>query len=57
MTKKRILEECIEDYKKTPVRIILEWDDGTKAGIGNKEAIDVAMTALRGELQRQYDEL
>ena len=57
MTKKRMLEECIDDYKKTPVRIILEWDDGTKAGIDNKEAIDVAMTALRGELQRQSDEL
>ena len=57
MSRKQQLQECLEDYRKTPVRIILEWEDGTKAGIGNALAINAAMTALREELKRQIEEL
>lgn len=37
--------------------IEVHYKNGTKAGIGNNEAIKVAMTALIEELQRQIDEI
>lgn len=57
MARIKQLKEVLEDYKKTPVRIDLIWSDGSKAGVGNKEAINAAMGALRNELINQIKEL
>ena len=38
------------------MRIELVWTDGKRAGIGNPQAINVAMTALKTELKRQIEE-
>lgn len=52
------LAHCLADYERhgNPVEIHLVWKDYTKAGIGNPQAIAVAMDALTKELKRQYDD-
>lgn len=49
------LKLVLADYNNhgEPVQIHLVWKDGTKAGIGNKKAIRVAMNAIINELNYQ----
>lgn len=57
-SKKRILQAVMDDFKtRRCVEIHLIWSDGTKGGIGNPRAIEVAMSALLQELERQISEL
>ncbi len=57
MSKKEMLENVLADYERHECKQIeLVWNDGTRAGIGNKQAINVAMTALKAELKRQMNE-
>jgi len=57
-SKKKMLQAVMDDFKsRRCVEIHLIWSDGTKGGIGNPEAIKVAMAALLHELERQIDEL
>lgn len=57
MSKKQMLQEVLADFEsRTCVRIELVWADGRRGGIGNHKAIEVAMNALLGELERQIEE-
>lgn len=57
-TRKEILQEVMDDFKSHKcVEIHLIWSDGTKGGIGNPKAIEVATSALINELERQINEL
>lgn len=56
-TKKEMLQEVLRDFQtRRCVEIHLIWSDGCKSGIGNPKAIEVAMTALLNELERQLNE-
>lgn len=57
MSTKEQLQRVLNDFNTRRVqRIELLWSDGNRTGIGNPRAINVAMVALRAELQRQIDE-
>ena len=57
MAKKEALQRVLDDYQgRECVQVELVWKDGTRAGIGNKEAIKVVMDALLEELNRQMNE-
>ena len=57
-TKKEALQEVMRDFQtRRCVEIHLIWSDHSKSGIGNPEAIKVAMNALYNELERQIKEL
>ena len=57
MTKKEMLENCRRAYTERGAKLIeITHNDGTKSGIGNPKAIEVVMTALTNELDRQIAE-
>lgn len=59
-TKKEMLRSVISDYKahRDMVREIhILYDNGTKAGIGNKDVIGKVMDMLISEAERQLKEL
>ena len=48
------LKKVLADYEgRTCKQVELVWSDGTRAGIGNKDAIDAVMRALMDELRYQ----
>lgn len=58
--KKEMLQSVIADYKahRHMVREIhILYNNGTKAGIGNKDIIQMVMDCLIGEAERQLKEL
>lgn len=57
-TKKEALQVVLRDFQtRRCVEIHLIWSDHNKSGIGNPKAIEVAMSALFQELERQISEL
>lgn len=56
MKRSQNLAYVLADYERhgTPAQIHLVWSNGTKAGIGNAQAISAAMAAIKGELEKQY---
>jgi hypothetical protein len=57
-SKKEQLQKVLDDYNtRKAQRIELIWSDGRRSGIGNPQAINVVMEALKTELRRQMDEL
>ena len=58
MTRKEMLQSILDEYNsRRCVQIELVYDNGQRAGIGNKEAISVALEALKSELKRQIEML
>lgn len=56
MNRKEQLQKILNEYnEKKCIRIELVWEDGRRAGIGNKDAVDTAMAAIKNELKRQID--
>ena len=56
--KKQLLQECLEDWDRhTIIRIEIVYSNGTRAGVGNPQGINAAMSAMRNEIQRQINEL
>lgn len=57
MSKKEMLQSILEEYNtRTVSQIHIVYSNGEKAGIGNQDAIKVAMDALKSELKRQISE-
>ena len=51
------MKKVLADYRGRKCKQVeLVWSDGTRAGIGNEQAIKVVMDALLGELDRQLKE-
>ena len=58
MSKKEALLKVKSDLdNRRCVEIDLIWSNGEKSGIGNPNAIKVAMDALKEEMERQLNEL
>lgn len=58
MTKKENLQMFMDDLNsRRCVEIHLIWSNREKAGIGNPDAIKIALDALKAELQKQIDSL
>lgn len=58
MSVKEALQNVMNDFNTRKVqRIELLWADGNRTGIGNPRALNVAMGALKAELERQISEL
>lgn len=60
MSKKEMLQSVIADYKahrNKVSEIHILYNNGTRAGIGNKEIIQKVMDFLIGEAERQLKEL
>lgn len=58
MNAKEVLQNVLNDFNTRKVqRIELLWTDGNRTGIGNPRALNVAMVALKAELERQISEL
>ncbi|MBQ9532657.1 MAG: hypothetical protein IJR71_01655 [Prevotella sp.] len=58
MSKKESLQKVLNDFNSRHVlRIEILWTDGQKTGISNPQAIGIAMSALKNELEKQISEL
>ncbi len=60
MSKKEMLQSVIADYKAhrdMAREIHILYNNGTKAGIGNKDVIRKVMDTLIAEAERQLNEL
>ena len=57
MSKKESLQKVLNDFNSRRIlRIELLWADGQKTDINNSQALGVAMSALKNELEKQISE-